>query len=233
MPTSAYPKPSAPHTSRPVPSLSKPAARPIGPGNSHAEHGAGQGGIASAPVVGAARGGPGPSRSAAAAPRTPRCESARRAPGTSPAAARGSSLQPRLVAWSFSLSAPQQNSSATVVVEPNPGQLPTAVLGLDRQPRRRRQPRHVWRQSQRHPLVVVGKSTSHPLGKPAAGHRHRGLPALGITCTPSPLADTTYRVSVASSNGQHVRLSHGGVTHLLHRYSSCQIVTNDGVRRRQ
>ena len=63
------------------------------------------------------------------------------------------------------LLAAQQNPSAAVGVQADPGQLPTAVLRLDRQPRRGGQPRHVGWQPQRHPLVLVGQ-----VGFPSGGH---------------------------------------------------------------
>src|SRR5947209_4055330 len=189
VPTSAYPKPSAPQTSSPTPSLSKPAANPSGPGKRTPN------------TVLANRGSAGPSsrrsnRRTTAAAVTPRSTAEDR---PSQFGLVGPSVtHPRLLA-------PQQNSPAAVGIEAHPRQLPAAILGLDGQPGGRAEPRHFRWQPQRDPLVFVGHVGVPARRQPIGARRgHRAPPACSITCTPAPDPDTTYKVSDASSKASEL-----------------------------
>ena len=204
-----------------------------GTGESDTEHRAGQHRIVRAPAADSASGARPPSRSPAAAPRTPRCESARRAPGTSPAAPRRSSLQSRLVAWSS-----QSSCAATELVgyrqcttepasAPSRGIRPRSTTASTRTAGSRRE------------AAAAGPTRSRRKGRcPNPSAAVRSQPSM----RPAGVDQDLHTVPAGRRHvqrvrgvveGQHIRLSHSWVTHLLHRYSGGQIVTNDDVGRRQ
>src|SRR5882757_10420693 len=120
-----------------------------------------------------------------------------------------SSLQPGLIRNANpvrgGLLAAQQNPPAAVGVQPDPGELPSAVLGLDRQSGGCADPRQIRWQPQGYPLVLVGQIAVPALWHPAAVHRrHQPNSAPAITCTPAPEPDTTYRVPDASSKAREL-----------------------------
>src|SRR5215212_11583039 len=84
-------------------------------------------------------------------------QSALRPRGSSPR--KLASLQPGLIRNAKpvrgGLLTAQQHAPAAVGVEPGPGELPSAVLGLDRQTGGSADPRQIRWQPQRYPLVLI------------------------------------------------------------------------------
>src|SRR5690349_18504545 len=208
VPTSAYPKPSAPQVPSPRPFLSNPAASPSGPGKRMPNTVlANTGSCGASDLFRARRAGAGavPTR------RPLKTQVWMRSAGTRNSARRRARyitpLHRRLVgdvqAVDGGLLAAQQHSAAAVGVEPNPGEFPAAILRLDGQPGGRADPGQVWGQPKRHPFVLVGQIDIPPRRHEATlDRRHRLTPAFAITCTPAPEPDTTYRVPDASSKAR-------------------------------
>src|SRR4029077_7447873 len=94
-------------------------------------------------------------------------------PETAPTAARGTS-QGGLIRNANpvrgDLLTAQQYPPATVGVQPDPGELPSAVLGLDRQSGGCADPRQIRWQPQRYPLVLVRQIAFPALWHPSAVH---------------------------------------------------------------